>query len=314
MTNQKEVRPLFKYIGGKTWLRKTLQKEVENILNENKIDTYVEPFVGGMGAFLSVQNILFEKGVKNIYLNDINKEVIGVYETIKGNNSFSLLEAVKTLEWQWMKTIPDIDEKREYLKDELKNAEKFYKNVREKFNEYKGSTLTPQLARLIFLQKHSFNGIYRENSKGFYNTPFNWSGKRTDINFYDKIMEIKSVLNKFNIIFSSHSYENINYKMKNSLYYLDPPYINEMEGENRYNKNHFGLNEQLDLIDKIKSNNFIYSNHYNEKLIERFESVAGVRIKKVERSNVISSSINTRKNKKVEMLVINTTNGKKKKK
>lgn len=42
-----------------------------------------------------------------------------------------------------------------------------------------------------------------------------------------------------------------------TLYYIDPPYINENNIENKYNKDLFNLSNQYDLINKIKNSFFI---------------------------------------------------------
>lgn len=297
------AKPLFKYIGGKTWLRDRLQESVRGVLKHKNIDTYIEPFVGGLGSFLSVEDILFQGGVRNIILNDINNTIIGVYELIK-KDPWIIIGEIKQLEWQWMKTVPVIEPGLTHTKEQLMEAEKFYKKIRLSFNEYKGSALSCQAARLVFLQKHSFNGIYRENMKGEHNTPFNWSGKRTDEDLFERVMELNRVFKKFNILFSSTSYEKIDYNHENALYYLDPPYINEKMTENKYNKNHFGKEQQLDLIERIKSSTFIYSNHASKILLDKFENMDGVVVKTVVRKNIMSAKASTRKNDKKEILVI----------
>lgn len=49
---QQSVSPLFKYIGGKSWLKDELNNTVNKVLKDNpNIDTYIEPFAGGLGAF-----------------------------------------------------------------------------------------------------------------------------------------------------------------------------------------------------------------------------------------------------------------------
>ena len=73
-----------------------------------------------------------------------------------------------------------------------------------------------------------------------------------------KIKDVHEVFNLFDVEFKSVSFEDIEYN-NNSLYYLDPPYINEDElVENKYNKSGFNADTQLKLINLIKKTYEIY--------------------------------------------------------
>lgn len=158
------------------------------------------------------------------------------------------------------------------------------------------------LAKLLFLQKHSFNGIYRENLNGDYNAPFNWSNNLISLSVVESNFKmVHSLLNKFDIIFSNKDFSEV-ISEKDSLYYLDPPYYNEKMQENNYNKNRFDLEKQKLLIALIQDKNFIYSNHYNQNLIDLFS--CDKKIIKINRKNIISSKSESRKEDKEEMIVV----------
>ena len=161
---KEKIKPLFKYIGGKSWLREELRNQVSEALQKNEISTYVEPFAGGLGSFLSVYDILLENNVKNVILSDINETLIHTYKVIKDNHKnfieeFLIIEKkfVETIEPNW-KDKKDKDE----LKKHLKNAEFFFNSVKKEFNINKLNVDVKQSARFVFLQKHAFNGVYRE--------------------------------------------------------------------------------------------------------------------------------------------------------
>ena len=299
-----KIKPLFKYIGGKSWLRDELRKNISECLANKKVLTYIEPFAGGLGSFLGIYDILLENNVKNIILSDINETLIFTYQSIKDNpkefiKEFLLIESnfVDCIDKGW-KNIKDKNE----LKIQLKEAEQFFNKIKKEFNINKSFVDIRQSARLVFLQKHAFNGVYRENSKGSYNTPFNWSGSNMLDNIELKVIELNILFNKFNLKFINQSFELIDYNQE-TLYYLDPPYINEAIGENKYNKDIFSINTQIDLIDKIKDVNFIYSNHKSEILLKELNKISKIKIQEINRKNIMSSNSESRKEDKVEILV-----------
>lgn len=298
-----KIKPLFKYIGGKSWLRDELRSAINQNLN-HKITTYIEPFAGGLGAFLSVYDILLENSIRNVTLSDINETLIFTYNSIKVEplnliNEFLLLENEfnKKINPLWKET-KDKSECKKYLKE----AELFFKKIKKEFNSNKNNINIKQSARLIFLQKHAFNGIYRENLKGEYNTPFNWSGSNMLETIEIKVNEISKLFNQFNLEFKCQSFDEIEYN-NHTLYYLDPPYLNEEINENKYNKNSFGIKEQLLLLDKIKNKNFIYSNHKAKLLLDEFNKFKDVQIKEIARKNIMSAKSSTRQDDKIEILV-----------
>ncbi len=302
-----EIKPLFKYIGGKTWMKNHLRQELEHLFSLTKSETYVEPFAGGLGAFFGVYDVLLRNGIKNIILNDINPVLIAFYKQVKTNPDFIIKHYV-SLENSFNKLIPlNIKNNiktlsKEDIKVALKDAENFYLEVRDIFNKEKD--VEQKTYKLLFLQKHCFNGIYRENSKGEYNTPFNWGvNEFREEDIKEKIQEVQKVFNLFNIEFNNQSYIDISYN-KSNIYYLDPPYINDDILENKYNKDVFTAKEQFDLIEKIKDVPFIYSNHKNQKLLDKFnESFDEIHIREIKRKNIISSSAKSRAEDKIEILI-----------
>lgn len=304
MQKQKIIKPLFKYIGGKSWLRDELRKEIGISLANKKLTIYVEPFAGGLGSFLSVYDVLVENGVKSVKLSDINFCLINTYKYIM-SDAKGLTSALLLLENKFLSSVPNdwnTSKDKEEIKNKLALADAVFRSVKKDFNLNKNSNSLEQSARLIFLQKHSFNGVYRENLKGEYNTPFNWSGNTMQDTIGARIDELSEVFKSFDIEFIHTSYEGVVYNNE-SLYYLDPPYINENIGENKYNKDEFGLKEQLDLIDRLGGLSFVYSNHYSEILLETFKKKSEISVRKVNRKNIMSASAESRKTDSVEMLV-----------
>lgn len=305
-----KVVPLFKYIGGKSWLKEQLNKDIDEILSQHpEINTYVEPFAGGLGAFLGVHNTLLKHNIKNVIINDINHKIIVFYGIVQTNPD-GLINEYINLEKGFINTIPQecltlhkVKDK-DRIKELLQESANYYLSVRSSFNT-ELNTLKMS-AQFLFLQHHCFNGIYRENSKGDYNTPFNWEARIINENtIREKIYDVVDVFKKFSITFTIGSFEDIDFS-QSALYYLDPPYINEIEAmENAYHKDAFNLNKQLDLINLLRGKCYLYSNHYNDNLITAFENIGYKSILKINRKNIISASKESRKNDKIEILVKN---------
>lgn len=299
-----KIKPLFKYIGGKSWLKDKLREKVYECLINKKVSTYTEPFAGGLGSFLGIYDILLENNIKNVILSDINEILIFTYQKIKDSpqefiKEFLLIENnfAHCIDKNWKK----IKNKNE-LKIQLKEAEQFFNSIKKEFNINKNVLDIKQSARLVFLQKHAFNGIYRENSKGQYNTPFNWSGSNMLDSIDLKVTELHKLFTQFNIKFISQSFELVDYN-QDTLYYLDPPYINENISENKYNKDNFFVDKQINLINKIRNVSFIYSNHKSEVLLKEFNNFSNLKIKEINRKNIMSSKSASRNEDKIELLV-----------
>lgn len=306
----KKTMTLFNYIGGKTWLKEYLKKEISQILEQKKLTHYVEPFAGGLGAFLGVYEVLLNHGVKNIILNDINAKLINFY-TIVRDNPEELIKEYMILENKYLLTIPESAKSLHKTKDKvvlktlLKSSEEYYKKVRDNFN--KAEKAIESASGLLFLQNHCFNGVYRENSKGGYNTPFNWEARiYTEEKMREKIIVVHNLFKQFNIEFSNKSFQDMDFN-NYSLYYLDPPYINEVEAlENQYHKDSFNIEKQKLLIKTVKNSVFVYSNHDNDLLLNEFKNNGvKIKIKKIPRKNIISASNESRKTDKIEILVSN---------
>lgn len=207
-----EIKPFIRWAGGK---QKQFNQLSRYFPNENAIDCYYEPFVGGGTMFF---NTIFN----NAYISDINRHLINVYEKIK-------LNPHKVFN---------------YLKPYLSGitAEEYY-YLRDQYNIKKYSFTYKQAATFIILNKSSFNGIYRVNKKGEYNVPF---GKTNPS--LPSIEELKIISEKLeHTTINYHSFELIQNNVKeNDFIYLDPPYppISETAFFQHYTKERFHLNEQ----------------------------------------------------------------------
>lgn len=302
---------LFNWIGGKKWLSKDLNEIYNDILKNKNVKTYVEPFAGGLGSFLYTLESLKNYNIEKYVLNDVNETIINIYQEIKEDYS-NLFEDYWKIEEAYAKTVPvevfslHKTKDKEQIKILLLKSRDFYECQKRIFNDLKFKDMKSSLAHFLFLSQHSFNGVYRENSSGGFNTPYNWEAgvlKREDrLNIFK---EYNQIFNSINLVFHNKSaFELIDEfkKEKDVMFYLDPPYLNEVIGENKYNKDHFGINEQKILLSKIKEmNNVIFSNHYLD-IFKDFCKENNFKYKEVFRSNLINSDPLKRKEKVSEIL------------
>lgn len=149
------TKPIIKWPGGKTQCLKYIRELLPPTYNK-----YYEPFLGG-GA------VLLDLCPEEAVVNDINPELINMYLQVKDN--------VETV----IAHLTDMDSFHEHSGNDPKEI---YYMFREAFNNNLNSNTSVQAARFIYLNKHCFNGLYRVNSKGEFNVPFN--GKLTGGSFH----------------------------------------------------------------------------------------------------------------------------------
>ncbi|MGM9991974.1 MAG: DNA adenine methylase [Candidatus Bruticola sp.] len=221
------VKPFVKWAGGKSQLLNIIRKKYPK-----DIKKYCEPFVGGGAVLLDIlQNYQPEK----VMINDINPELINTYVQIKDKVSdiISLLEEMQAKFWDM-----DGEQRKEY-----------YLNSRSRFNEciQDKSQTAEKAALFIFINKTCFNGLYRVNSKGFYNVPMG-AYKKPLICDKQNLRLVSKLLKNVEIRCGSYS-QCTDFIDGNTFVYLDPPYrpLNETSSFNSYVKYEFGDKQQIEL-------------------------------------------------------------------
>ncbi|MCB0538309.1 MAG: DNA adenine methylase [Bacteroidetes bacterium] len=212
------VAPFLKWVGGK---RQLMYSIVENLPENIKNYKYIEPFIGG-GA------VLFNLQPKNAIINDFNEELINVYEVIKNN----------------------LDELITDLKKHKNEAEYFY-SIRslDRNGEFKKLSAVQRASRVIFLNKTCFNGLYRVNNAGEFNSPF---GRYKNPNIVNEptLKAVNKFLNNNNVQINSGDYSEILKQTdKKCFVYLDPPYhpISESSNFTGYVQGGWDMYDQIDL-------------------------------------------------------------------
>jgi len=248
-----KTTPFLKWVGGKRQLLPYISPLIP------QYTTYYEPFLGG-GA------VLFNELPKKAVINDLNEDLINCYRVIKNTPD----ELVKLLKIHKINNSADYF----YRIRELDRMKELY------------SSLTPveRAARIIYLNKTCFNGLYRVNSSGYFNAPY---GKYVNPNIVNEnvILDVSQYLNWADIKIFSGDYRNV---LKNippgSFIYLDPPYMPIGETSftsytaDKFDKeDQIALKKECDCLNK-KDIKFLLSNSSCEFIEDLYEQYIITRI------------------------------------
>ena len=224
-TSKQRFAPFVKWAGGKTSLLSHLLPHVPlNLTN------YYEPFLGGGALFM---RICERKKRFNGHLSDTNGELITSYRVIK--------------------------ESPEELIRLLSRFQMEYESAFDKsayFYAHRRARPTGQVelaARLIFLNKTCYNGLYRVNSKGEFNVPFG-RYKNPKILNSDNIRAVSQVLENTKAQLRTIDYQDaIASCRKADFVYLDPPYQPPSETSNftDYTPGGFSEKDQEELAEEF---------------------------------------------------------------
>ena len=203
--------PFLKWAGGK----RQLLAHIEALLPE-RIDTYFEPFLGGAAVFF---RLAASGRFRRAVLADANPELVNCYQAIKND-----VDGV-------------IAKLRRY-----RNDRELYYQVRER-NPARLSP-TARAARLIYLNRCGYNGLYRVNSRGQFNVPFG-SYRHPVICDVDKLRAASAALQDAEIVCADFA-ETLRRVGRGDFVYLDPPYVplSATSSFTAYAKRDFGSQDQ----------------------------------------------------------------------
>lgn len=215
MRKNKLVMPVVKWVGGKRQLLPTLTS-----LLPDRFTTYCEPFIGG-GA------MLFCLQPKRAIVNDINSDLIQMYEAIRDN----VEELIHELE-------------------KHKNESAYFYEVRDwdrNRERYDALSIIEKAARIIYLNKTCYNGLFRVNNAGEFNTPFG-NYKNPNIINAPTLRAVSNYFQKAEIVFSCRNYiEVLEEVPRGTFVYLDPPYdpVSDTANFTGYSRGGFFKEDQI---------------------------------------------------------------------
>ena len=214
IAKNKLAAPVVKWVGGKRQLLDEITPRLPK-----RITTYCEPFLGG-GA------VLFSLQPRNAIVNDLNADLMLVYEVIR--DDVELLIAA--------------------LEQHENTAEYFY-NIRDLDRDkdaYREMSAIERASRIIYLNKTCYNGLFRVNASGEFNSPFGHY-KNPNIVNAPVLRAVSKYLTANNIQLLHIDFEEVLQRVpRGGFVYLDPPYdpVSDTASFTGYNRGGFGREEQ----------------------------------------------------------------------
>ena len=223
------AKPFLKWAGGKGQLLAEIDRRLPAGLKTGEIDTYVEPFIGGGAVFFHIAQEYTD--IKRHYLFDINQDLVNCFIEIKTNVD-ALIDELRSLEAAFLR--------------KRSGRKSFYYEIRGQFNADRSP------AKLIFLNKNCYNGLYRVNRKDEFNVPFG-DYKNPTICDEENLQNVSILLQKAKIICGDFT-DSEKYIDNHTFVYFDPPYrpISPTASFTSYSKDSFSEEEQIRLAEFCK--------------------------------------------------------------
>ena len=233
--NQEVARPFLKWAGGKGQLLGQIRRHLPAELKAGKISKYVEPFIGGGAVFFLIAN---EYAVNQVYISDRNADLVLAYRTVKEHVE-SLIRRLEDIEQKFIRLPPNL--RKEYF---YETRRLFNKKRRTSGRSEECRHAELHVARLIFLNRTCFNGLYRVNSSGDFNVPFgNYPNPR--ICDAENLRSVSRSLE--NAVINCGDFADCeSFVDDRTFVYFDPPYrpISRTANFNSYARSPFDDNEQ----------------------------------------------------------------------
>ena len=202
------ARPLFKWPGGKRWLAPVICEFASRALSTQ--GTYFEPFAGGAAVF-------FELQPARAVLSDINGELIEVYDVVRKCPA-DVLRVLK----------------------KLKVTRDDYYRIRAT----KPTSAVGRAARLLYLNRTAFAGMYRVNRKGQFNVPY--GGRSTRVLWEQSIICDAAAALRNSVLVACDFEVQLRRAKRGDFVYCDPTYTvaHSNNGFVRYNERNFSWTDQ----------------------------------------------------------------------
>ncbi|HBM97163.1 TPA: DNA adenine methylase [bacterium UBP9_UBA11836] len=254
-----KISPFVKWAGGKRQLLGQLKERMPESYGQ-----YFEPFIGGGALLLDVQP-------RRAVINDVNEQLLNVYRQLQ----FDAEAVIQSLSHF----------------DSVECDKDYYLLMRERYNQkITGHILDAECAALtIWINKHCFNGLYRVNSKGLFNVPYNNKVGGASMS-EENLRNIGAYLNlcKVEILYGDFEKACVNVQAGDFVYF-DPPYIPISKTANftDYTKDGFGYAEHCQLASLFRrldtlGAKVMLSNHNVDLVYELYEgfTIEGIDVKR----------------------------------
>jgi DNA adenine methylase len=221
--------PFLKWAGGKH----RLLSQYDPFFPAEGARTYYEPFAGSAAVFFHLRGRDF---AARYVLSDFNPELINVYQTVQGD-------------------VDDLlDELKGHHHAHFRDARRHYYHTRklDRNGTWEGLTSVDRAARMLYLNRTCFNGLWRVNSRGEFNVPI---GRYHNPNIINEVrlrgghQALQGV--ELDV---QHFREVLDFAGEGDFVYFDPPYIPLSATSNftAYARDGFGIKDQEELADVFR--------------------------------------------------------------
>ncbi|OMD83445.1 DNA methyltransferase [Paenibacillus odorifer] len=256
-----QLVPFLKWAGGKRWFTQRYARMFPQNFN-----LYIEPFLGGGSVF-------FHLKPQQALLGDLNEDLINAYSCIRDD-------------WEPITNL--------LVQHQLNHCVDYYYHMRETIP----TNLCERAARLIYLNRTCFNGIYRVNRQGMFNVP---KGTKDSVVFETDDFE-KMSITLLNAELRTSDFEPLIEEANHGDFiFADPPYTvrHNQNGFIKYNENLFSWNDQIRLAAALRRaydrGAIILSSNANHHLVRELYEDQGFNIETVSRYSSISADPSKRK-------------------
>ena len=263
--NKLTLQPFTKWTGGKRQLLPVIKKLMPESYNH-----YYEPFIGGGALF-------FDLAPKKAVINDYNAELINCYQQIKENPN-ELIELLKV--------------------HKENNSKEYYLELRSVDRDDRINKMpdVQRAARILYMLRVDFNGLYRVNSKNQFNVPY---GRYKNPKIVDEelIHAISIYLNSNQIEIKAGDFEDALLNVqKEDFIYFDPPYIplSDTSAFTSYTHEGFSYDDQVRLRDAFKrlsdAGAYVMLSNSSSHLVEELYQEFNIHYVEATRTNGAKSS------------------------
>jgi DNA adenine methylase len=258
---EKPLKPFLKWAGGKRWF---IHRYAH--LLPKKFNRYIEPFLGAGSVFFYLEP-------RKAILGDMNPDLIAAYKGIKRD-------------WRRLQRLLGHHQR--------KHSNSYYYEIREEVPD----DPLERAARLIYLNRTCFNGIYRVNLNGEFNVP---RGTKDEVLFPDDDFEKTARILRRARIKHGDFEKLIELAEEGDLIFADPPYTvrHNINGFIKYNEKLFSWADQERLAKalkraKVRGAKIVATNANHESVRDLYQG-KGFKLVDVARFSPISADSSNRK-------------------
>lgn len=279
--NGSKVKPILKWLGGKSQLIDDISPNIPKNIQGN----YIEPFVGGGAVLLHVLQNCSVSG--KIIASDSNLGLISMYKNIQSHPEL-VYNYLEQYSQNYLKS-PSSNKKNGGGKTNIQvpddetsacqSQEIFYYWLRNRFNELQKTNQYDSYeysALFILINKTCFRGLYREGPNGF-NVPFG-NYKKVSLPSLSEIRNFSNLIQ--NVVFKYQDFQDAFQDLNcNDFIYVDPPYYPETKTSFvKYTKDGFDKHDKLFDVLLNTQSNFLMSNSNVDCIHELFSDTCHIKI------------------------------------